>query len=197
MDGISEVKKSGETRQCYTCCHPNAKCTGCAVRFELHPAHDYVEGSVFFTVAAQKSIGSYDAGCRVLPTFDWENRITVRLAINEVAQVLEVLRGYREKLNNGNGLFHRTAKANTIISFEHRLEPVSGFLLGVSRKTAEGKLQRMSILLSMPESIVLAESLAAGMLYMAFGIPKVIPRMQKAVDGHVAEAGRKELKEVA
>lgn len=168
-----------EIRPRYTCCHPNAKGTGCAVRFELHPAHDFVEGSVFATFAAQKTIGSYENGRKVMPTFDWENRITVRLTINEVAECLEVFRGYREKMADGNGLFHRTAKANTVITLEHRMEPVPGYVFGVSRKTVDGELRRMGVLLSMKEALVLSESLAGALIYMAFGVPKVLSRAPK------------------
>ena len=183
---MNETKEAeAEIRPRYTCCHPNAKGTGCAVRFELHPAHDYVEGSVFVTCAAQKTVGSYENGRKVMPTFDWENRITVRLSINEVAEFLEVFRGYREKLADGNGLFHRTAKANTVITLEHRMEPVPGYLFGVSRKTVDGDLKRLGVLLSMKEALVLSESLAGALIYMAFGVPKVLSRAQKEESSEV------------
>ena len=196
MTGNGEIKSACDRRPCYSCFHPNAKGTGGAVQFELHPAHDYVEGSVFAIFASQKTVGSTENGRRVMPTFDWENRITVRLSINEVAQLLEVFRGYRERLCDGNGLFHRTPKANTIITFEHRVEPVPGYVFGVSRKTAEGNLKRISLMLSMAESIVLTEALAGGMIYMAFGMPKVIVRAPKDVT-MPAVSETESLKEVA
>ena len=165
-----------EVRPRYVCCHPNPQGTGTSVKFELHPAHDYVEGSVFVTFASQKTVGSYGNGKAVPPTFDWENSVTIRLTINEVAEMLEVFRGYREKIGDGKGLFHTTVETNTVITFEHRLEPGPGYLFGVSRKGGDGSLKRMRILISMNESIVLSEALGASMLYMAFGIPKVIRR---------------------
>ena len=168
-----------EVRPRYTCCHPNMKGTGACVRFELHPAHEYVEGSVFATFAAQKTVGSYGEGAMIPPTFDWENRITVRLTINDVAELLEVFRGYRERLGDGKGLFHKSQNANTVINLEHRLEPGPGYLFSVSKKDNVGVLHRASVLLSMKEAIVLSESLASAMLYMAFGIPKVIRREEK------------------
>jgi hypothetical protein len=154
------------------------KGTGTSVKFELHPAHDYVEGSVFVTFASQKTLGSYGEGKVVPPTFDWENSVTIRLTINEVAEMLEVFRGYRESLGDEKekGLFHTTVECSTVITFEHRLEPTPGYLFGVSRKYADGTLKRMRILISMNESIVLSEALGSAMLYMAFGIPKVIQR---------------------
>ncbi|MBO5941038.1 MAG: hypothetical protein J6R18_07585 [Kiritimatiellae bacterium] len=160
----------------YTCCHPNATGTGACVRFELHPAHGYVEGSVFATFASQKTIGSYANGEMIPSTFDWANGVTIRLTINEVAEILEVFRGYRERLGDEKGLFHRSAKGNTVITLEHRLEPSPGYLFGVSKKGNDGKLSRINILLCMTEMIVLSEALASSMLYMAFGVPKVIQR---------------------
>lgn len=177
MNGTNETtSRAASLRPCYSCCHPNAKGTGCSVRFELHPAHGTVEGSVFATFAAQKTIGSFDGGHKILPTFDWANRITVRLTVNEIAELLEVFRGYKEQIGDGNGLFHRTAKANTIITLEHRTEPTSCYVFGVSRRTAGGDLKRLHLVLAMKETIVLSEALAGGLLYMAFGIPEVIAR---------------------
>lgn len=189
------ISKASSLRPCYSCCHPNAKGTGCTVRFELHPAHGTIEGSVFVTFAAQKTIGSYDGGHKILPTFDWANRVTVRLTVNEVAEMLEVFRGYKEVLADGNGLFHRTAKANTIITLEHRTEPTSGYIFGVSRRATDGDTKRMRLLLAMNEAIVLSEALAGGLLYMAFGIPKVVERTP-AAETVQAEAVRN-LKDVA
>jgi len=197
MNETTETPKTFELRPCYTCCHPNPNGTGSTVRFELHPAHDTVEGSVFVTFAAQKTVGSYENGRRILPTFDWVNRVTVRLSLNEVAQMLEVFRGYREKICDGNGLFHRTEKANTIITLEHRLEPTPAYVLGVSRKDVTGTLNRISVFLSMTETIVLTEALASGMLYMAFGVPKVIVRSPQEETAEEQSGKRKALKDVA
>ena len=172
-------KSEFEVRPRYVCCHANSKGTGTCVKFELHPAHDFVEGSVFATFASQKTVASYVNGKQVHPTFDWENSVTVRLAINEVAEMLEVFRGYREKMGDGKGLFHVSEFANTVITLEHRLEPSPGYFFGVSRKKTDGSLKRMRLLLSMTEAIVLTEALASSMLYMAFGVPKVIPRSDK------------------
>ena len=196
MSEASETTRAASIRPSYCCCHPNAKGTGCTVHFELHPAHDNVEGSVFVTFAAQKTVGSFEEGRRILPTFDWENRVVVRLTINEVAEMLEVFRGYREKLEDGNGLFHRTPKANTVITLEHRVEPVPGYLFGVSRRPVDGEIRRMSLLIAMKEAIVLTEALSNGLLYMAFGIPKVVSRTASGTST-VQDGSAGPLKEVA
>lgn len=177
MDPANAQDNGGfEARPRYVCCHPNAQGTGTSVKFELHPAHGHVEGSVFATFASQKTVASHVDGSQAYPTFDWENSVTVRFAINEVAEMLEVFRGYREKIGDGKGLFHVSEFANTVITLEHRLEPEPGYFFGVSRKRADGSLKRMRLFLSMTEAIVLSEALASSMLYMAFGIPKVVPR---------------------
>ena len=180
MDGMNESGKGGfEIRPRYVCCHPNPKGTGVSVKFELHPAHEYVEGSIFATFAPQKTVGVYGEAGKIPPTFDWRNSVSVRLTINEVAEMLEVFRGYREKMGDGKGLFHCSESGNTVITLEHRLDPGPGYLFGVSRKGVDGELRRMCILLSMKEAIVLSEALSSSMLYMAFGIPKVLARSAK------------------
>ena len=186
MNLANEQRKGGfAMRPRYVCCHPNGKGTGTSVKFELHPAHDHVEGSVFATFASQKTVASVVDGRSLPPTFDWENSITIRLTINEVAEMLEVFRGYRERMGDGKGLFHITSYSNTVITLDHRLDPEPGYFFGVSRKSADGSLRRMKILLSMNESIVLSEALASSMLYMAFGIPKVYPRGERQTGRNV------------
>ena len=71
----------------------------------------------------------------------------------------------------------------------------------MSRKDGEGELKRINVFLSMPETIVLSEALASGMLSMAFGVPKVVVRPPKdepvegPAEGPTAE--QKVLKDVA
>ena len=196
MNGMNEsCKVECEIRPRYVCCHPNPKGTGVSVKFELHPAHEYVEGSIFVTFASQKTLSSYGESGKIPPTFDWKNSITVRLTINEIAEMLEVFRGYREKMGSeGKGLFHTSECGNTVITLEHRLEPGPGYLFGVSRKSPDGELRRMHMLLSMKETIVLSEALSSSMLYMAFGIPKVLARSdRRSVKGCAVEGRSKEV----
>ena len=46
-----------------------------------------------------------------------------------------------------------------------------GYLLAISQKTLDGELNRMGVLFSMTEAIVLSEALASSMVYLAFGVP--------------------------
>jgi hypothetical protein len=193
---MNEVKDSVKSfRPRYLCCHPNMKGTGASVRFELHPAHDNVEGSIYATFAAQKTITSCAEGVRIPATFDWAGQITVRLSINEVAEMLEVFRGYRERLADGKGMFHHSESGDAVIKLEHRLEPSPGYLFSVSKKGADGEVRRVGLVLDMRETIVLTEALSSSMLYMAFGIPKVVPRSARRPNQSISSQGKS--KEVA
>lgn len=153
--------------------HPNANGTGSALTIEMHPAHGSVDGSIYLRLASQKTVGKYENGYRVLPLFDRENEIGVRLDLFEVAQMLEVFRGYRESMADGKGLFHKSAKANTITSFEHRIEPVSGYYLHVSYKEADDNPRRIGFFMTIAEALVISKAIAQSLMYLAFGVPAV------------------------
>jgi len=159
----------------------NARGTGSSILFELHPAHDITSGSIFVTLAPQKTIGSREAGAVVFPTFDWENKVCVKLDFTELAEMLMVFHGLQEAVMDGKGFFHRSLNANTIVKFSHLLEPRPGYLLEVSRKAAQGDLQHISFLFSMPESYGLAHALENALAVVGFGIPRVIPRAARPV----------------
>ncbi len=161
------------------CCyfHPNMKGTGSAVKFELHPAHDDVDGSIFMTIATQKTVGSGRDGVGSFATFDWEHRICVKLDKTDLSQIIQVFRGMQEDVMDGKGLFHRTSGANTIIRFAHRIEPVPGYLLSVSRKSLDAAEPQMASFFFNPtEALELSCAIEGAMIYVAFGIPMVIPR---------------------
>ena len=89
--------------------HPNGKGTGSALQLELHPAHEDTEGSVFLTMAPQRTIGMRTADDTVHPTFDWRNAVCLKLDLMDLAQILQVMRGVQESLADGKGLFHRSS----------------------------------------------------------------------------------------
>ena len=78
--------------------HPNGRGTGCAVKMELHPAHDDIDGSIMVTFANQiapddaKSDAPGD-GYRRFARFDWQNRITIKLDFSDLCRILQVFRG--------------------------------------------------------------------------------------------------------
>lgn len=170
--------------------HPNGKGTGSALQLELHPAHEDIEGSIFLTMAPQRTIGMRTADDTVHPTFDWRNAVCLKLDLMDLAQLLQVLRGVQESLADGKGLFHRSANASAVIKFEHRIEPVPGYLLDVSKKPLAGDLQRVNFFFRPAEAFACALMLEQALVYVAFGIPTVIPRGRPApvAEVPVAEA---------
>ena len=140
MNATKQTEQTVRYRATDAYIHPNMKGTGSACRLELHPAHDETSGSIFLTLAAQKTLGSGQGAGRVLPTFDWENRLVVKLDRSDLSQILQVLRGMQESVRDGKGLFHRSARACTVIKFTHQIEPHPGYVLAVSRKSEDGKL---------------------------------------------------------
>ena len=147
--------------------HPNGKGTGCAMKLELRPAEREVDGSVFVTLSPQKTVGSSVTN----PTFDWDNPVTAKLDILELTQMLQVLRGMQESIDDGKGLFHRTADANKVIKFEHRIEPVPGYWLDISEKPFDGELRRVGMFICTYEANAICIILEQAMIYMAFGVP--------------------------
>ena len=160
--------------------HPNGKGTGSALQLELHPAHEDTEGSVFLTMAPQRTIGMRTADDTVHPTFDWRNAVCLKLDLMDLAQILQVLRGVQESLADGKGLFHRSSNASAIIKFEHRIEPVPGYLLDVSKKPLTGDLMRVSFFFRPAEAFACALMLEQALVYVAFGIPTVTSRVRPA-----------------
>ena len=154
--------------------HPNGRGTGCAVQFELHPAHDQVEGSIFTTFAKQKTTGEYNSEVRTFPTFDWENRICVKLDLSDLIQMLQTFRGCQESIADGKGLFHRTTTANMIIKLEHRIEPCPGYVFEVTRREIGAEdTQRAGIVLTVNEAFMLSLAIEQSIGVLAFGIPTV------------------------
>ena len=156
--------------------HPNGRGTGCAVQFELHPAHGMTEGSVWVAFAKQKTVGMVEGTTRILPTFDTDNRIWIKLDMYDLMQMLQVFRGMQESIEDGKGLFHRTQEYYDIIKLEHRIEPVPGYLFEVSRRKYESEdaPERIGIVFSVAEALGLSLAIEQSILYVAFGIPEVL-----------------------
>lgn len=153
--------------------HPNAKGTGCAVQFDLHPATADREGVLFAAFANQKSVASADRapGQRQSATFDWTSKINVKLNFSDVCQLLLVLEGRAPSAGNGKGLFHDTGETSTVIHMSRADEPFPGVAFEVSkkRKNTPDAPQRARILFTESESLGLARLFAALLLPLAFG----------------------------
>lgn len=155
--------------------HPNAKGTGSAFQVEAREAKggedgSYVDGRVFLYFAPQSTVGTNEAGTRIPPTFNWEKKLIIRLNMFEVAEIISVFRGMAEDLSEGKGFFHKSAKGQTILTLEYKLEPRVGYWLNISRKAIEGETQKVGIFLSKTEAFALEMALTGAMPKIAFGI---------------------------
>lgn len=91
--------------------HANAKGTGCALKLERRPASAEAEGCFMATIANQMTVGDRRAPNPVYPRFDWEGAIAFKLGFSDVCKMLQVLRGECESLEDGHGVYHRSARA--------------------------------------------------------------------------------------
>jgi len=158
--------------------HPNGKGTGCALKMELHPAHDDHDGCIMMCVAPQKTVGDMRGAVRKFPTFDWENRICVKLDFADICKILQVLRGECESLEDGKGLYHRSARYTTRIVLRHLIEPVQGYSLEVYRDTAGSQDESCSahLVLNTWEALGVGMSFENSIGVICFGIPRVLAR---------------------
>jgi len=162
--------------------HPTGKGTGCALEMELHPAHDLTDGSIWMSVANQMTVGDRRGPNPTFPRFDWENKIVVKLDFTDLCKMLQVFRGECENLEDGRGLFHRTARASTKIVLRHLVDPVSGYSLELYRTSAQGDENRAHFMFMPSEALGLAEAIAGSMAVISFGIPRVIPHDTSAYE---------------
>jgi len=153
--------------------HPNAKGTGCAVEFELHPARDDADGAIWMRAANQMTVGDRRGPSPTYPRFDWENRLCVKLDFSDLCKILQVFRGECESLDDGRGLYHASAKANTRIVLRHLLEPVPGYSLEIYRTLRDGGEDASAhIFFNSAEALGLCESIAGSMSVLTFGVPQ-------------------------
>ena len=150
-------------RPAITICHANARGTGTALRLELHPANTDSDGSILATIAQQSSTTP--------ASFDWNNSISVRLCLMDLAKILQVFRGQYESINDGKGLYNRTINGFTVVRLYHRIEPIGGYVLDVAHKPNDGETVRLVFLMTYDEAFALAEAIDHAMLYVAFGVP--------------------------
>lgn len=153
--------------------HANQKGSGSAVKMDLHPAQDGKDGCIMLTIANQRTVGDRHAPTPTFSTFDWESSIHVKLDFSDITQMLQVFRGERESINDGKGLYHRSAKGATSIRLAHLIEPIPGYMLDICRKL-EGESDdaiRARMLFSPAEALGLHDAIAGSMYLICFGIP--------------------------
>ena len=154
----------------------NAKGTGSAIKFELHPAHGDTAGSIFAVLAAQKSVASERGGEKVFATFGWKESILLTLDRSDLSQILQVLRGMQESINGDKGLFHQGVRGKAVIRFTHQIEPRPGYMLSVWKTYQTGEVRKGYYFFDMSEAFTLMLAFERALLYVCFGIPEVIER---------------------
>lgn len=159
---------TNETRT--TICHPAPSGKGSAIRFTLRPANGNVSGCVMFEIAKQKTLASLSGETPTSATFDWDNAITMKLCVGDLAQMLMVFRGYQESIEDGKGIFHRSATANSIIKFSHMIEPRPGYLFSVSKKPFDGELTDAFFVFRPEEAFWFSTALEGAMPALVFGV---------------------------
>lgn len=172
----SAGKANQEFRPALRYYHANSKGTGSAMEFELHPAHGRTAGSVFASIARQKTVGSASGATRTFPTFDWKDKACVKLDMADICEMLQVFRGMQESIADGKGLFHKTASSTTSIKLSHVIEPRPGYLLEVWRRPVSGEAWGARIMFTASEALGLSLAFEQSMGSIAFGIPMVVPR---------------------
>lgn len=151
-------------RPATTICHANMKGTGTALRLELHPARTDSDGSIIAMIAPQNAM-------KPVASFDWNNSISVRLGLLDLAKILQVFRGQYESIDEGKGLYYRTINGFTVVRLYHRIEPIGGYVLDVSNKSNDGDTVRLIFSMTYDEAFALAEAIDHAMIYVAFGVP--------------------------
>jgi hypothetical protein len=151
--------------------HPNRSGNGTAMQLEPRVSNRQNEryNCFFLELAAQQTTpGQGNSANRVHATFNWQEKLAVKLDFSDVCELLMVLEGRAEKLGGSRGgLFHKCGDVNTIISFQ-RAER-GGYLLGLSRKTGTASVAtRLCITLREAEVVGLRHILQASLFFLSF-----------------------------
>ena len=151
--------------------HPNAKCTGCAIKMEMHPARHDSDGYIMAIFANQMTVGERVGDKITYSTFDWENMVCVKLDFNDLTKMLEVLRGLKPSLEDGRGLFHLSASGTTKITL-HKVEQSDAYALEVYRnKPSNPNPTSARIILKSSEAYGIALAIEDSLGAICFGVP--------------------------
>jgi hypothetical protein len=151
--------------------HPNSKGTGSAMRLEprinRHGEDRY--NCFFLEMAAQKSAPQRKPGESAYATFDWENKITVKLGFLDISEILMVLEGRAAKIGGQrSGLYHASGQGNTMIALIKQTDR-DNYYLSLSRKrNGEAEATRIGIGLTEIEVTGLRCLLQTGLFFVTF-----------------------------
>jgi hypothetical protein len=150
--------------------HANSKGTGAAVQLEprlnQQPGDRY--NCFFLDMARQKSVASRGEGGTAHATFDWEQKITVKLDFTDISALLSVLSGETDHVGDKrDALYHQSGDTNTMIRFSRHES--GGIALSLSRKRpGDQQANRIGTVLSQTESTGLRYILQMGLFLITF-----------------------------
>lgn len=150
--------------------HPSRSGQGSAMQLEPRFSNrkDERYNCFFLELAGQQTTSRQESGRRVHATFNWQEKLAVKLDFADICELLVVLEGRADKVGGTRGgLFHQSADANTVISFQRGEH--GGYLLGLSRKAgSDGSVSRLNITLSEAEAIGLRHVLQTSLFFLSF-----------------------------
>lgn len=157
-------------RERLTLYHPNSAGTGAAMQLEprLNRSEADRYNCFFMEMAGQRSTANRSSEKTEFASFDWANKLTVKLDFADVCEILAVLEGRVDKLGGQkNGLFHKSGNATTIISLQKAEK--GGYFLGLSRKTVgDESPARVNITLTEAECVGLRAIFQTGLFFITF-----------------------------
>lgn len=150
--------------------HANGQGNGAAVQFEprvnQRPGDRY--NCFFLDMARQKTIAARNGTESTSATFDWENKITVKLGFADICEFLSVLEHDCDRAGGKcDGLYHQSGDTNTLIRFARHES--GGIALSLSRKTAgSDQPNRIGTVLSRAEAVGLRNILKVSLFFITF-----------------------------
>ena len=162
MVKINEMKAGINSGTSLEVRHPNAKGTGSALRARLIIGGMPENRGVLIGIAPQKTVDGLQSA------FDFGNPHCAFLGFVEVAQFLQVLSGETESIEDGKGLWLDHGDEKVIVRFDHRVEPMFGYMLQVIEKC--GSVETAEKFWFTPaEALGFCEALIVSFREIAFG----------------------------
>lgn len=148
--------------------HATESGNGSAMRMSLQPAEGQKDGYVMMTLAAQRTPAANGSPA----TFDWENKLCVKLGFSDICRMLQVLHGMNESIDGGKGLFHRHGRFMTKISLRHIVSPSDAYVIDVYRSAGGGEEERHAkFVLGSGEAYGVSVLLEWSICPICFGMP--------------------------
>lgn len=158
--------------------HPNGRGTGSALRLELHPATDNLDGYIDMTIAPQATFCS--VADHIRSAFDWDANsvFKIKLTFDMVCWMLQVLRGECESIKDGDGVFIKGNNTETVFKFRHCLEPCSGYIITIDediyRDDDTSWRRNIAFTMTPSESLGLSCAIEQSLGVLCFGVPCVV-----------------------